>query len=371
MVIRILIITFILSLLSDIYMWYSVACHYPTPWRHAHWLAPAVLYSLVLFLALGGSASWLLVAIICIFLVAYIPRWFHAAFVLIHLPRIGLAVRAGLVAIVLFGLIFGWCHLVVRPVSIACRNLPASFQGYRIVHISDLHIGTYATAPHMVDKIVEQVNAQCPDLIVFTGDIVNLSSDELPRFLPALSRLHATDGIISILGNHDYCTYGAHDTGRPPHVQTQELVAMQRQIGWQVLLNEHVIVRHNSDSIAILGIENGGKPPFPQRADLPRAMEGLQTGTFKILLSHDPSFWRHAVADHTDIALTLSGHTHAMQLRIGNYSPSSFIYPEWGGLYTHEGRHLYVSTGTGSNVPFRLGAWPEIDVITLTEADAK
>lgn len=372
MVLRILIVTFILSLLSDIYLWYSVAGHYPTPWRYAHWLAPALLCSLVLLRASGCSAPWVFVLIICIFLVAYIPRWFHAAFVLVQLPRTGIVVRAGLVAVILCGFIFGWRHLVVRPVSIACRHLPASFQGYRIVHISDLHIGTYAAAPHMVDKIVEQVNAQCPDLIVFTGDIVNLSSDELSRFLPTLSRLKATDGIISILGNHDYCTYGAHDARRPPHVQTRELVAMQRQMGWQVLLNEHVVVRHLSDSIAILGIENGGKPPFPQRADLPRAMEGLQAGAFKILLSHGPSFWRQAVAGHTDIALTLSGHTHAMQLRIGRHSPSAFIYPEWGGLYSHEGgQHLYVSTGTGSNVPFRLGAWPEIDVITLTGADAR
>lgn len=146
---------------------------------------------------------------------------------------------------------------------------------------------------------------------------------------------------------------------------------MQRQMGWQVLLNEHIIVRHQSDSIAILGIENGGKPPFPQRANLPKAMNRLHKGTFKILLSHDPSFWQHAVAGHTDIALTLSGHTHAMQLRIGNYSPSALIYPEWGGLYNHADQSLYVSTGTGSNVPFRLGAWPEIDVITLTGADER
>ncbi|MCM1515042.1 MAG: metallophosphoesterase [Paraprevotella sp.] len=371
MVLRILIITLILSILSDVYLWYNVACHYPAPWRHVHWFAPAILCSLLFLRVSGYSASWMFVLIICIFLVAYIPRWFHTVFVLMHLPRIGIAVRAGLIAIVLFGLLFGWRHLIVRHVSIACQHLPASFQGYRIVHISDLHIGTYATAPHMIDRIVEQVNAQCPDLIVFTGDIVNLSSDELPRFLPALSQLHAKDGIVSILGNHDYCTYGTRDAQRPPHAQTQELIAMQRQMGWQVLLNEHIIVRHQSDSIAILGIENGGKPPFPQRANLPKAMNRLHKGTFKILLSHDPSFWRHAVAGHTDIALTLSGHTHAMQLRIGNYSPSALIYPEWGGLYNHADQSLYVSTGTGSNVPFRLGAWPEIDVITLTGADER
>lgn len=359
---------FVLSLLSDMLLWRNVAVHYRRPWRYMHWLAPAALWTLVLFLAVGGFASWAFTAILYLILLACIPRWVHALFVLVRLPRTGGGIRMVLAVLGLCGILFGWKHLVVRQTDIPCAGLPASFQGYRIVHISDMHIGTYANAPGMVDRIVDKVNAQRPDLIVFTGDMVNLSSNELPRFLPVLSRLHAKDGVLSILGNHDYCTYGHHDEARPPQVQTQELVEMQRQIGWHVLLNEHVTVHHGPDSIAIIGIEHGGRPPFPQRADLPRAMDGLQPGAFKILLSHDPSFWRQAVTDSTDIALTLSGHTHAMQLRIGNFSPSAFIYPEWGGLYSHGSQSLYVSTGTGSNIPFRLGAWPEIDVITLRGA---
>ncbi len=318
--------------------------------------------------------------VILYILLVCIPRWIHALLALVRLARIGYIARITLILVFLGGITFGWKHLVVRQVSIAFSNLPTSFQGYRIVHISDLHLGTYASAPQMVDKIVEEVNAQHPDLIVFTGDIVNLSASELAPFVPTLSRLQAPDGVISILGNHDYCTYGAKYSEPSPEVQTQELIQMQRNMDWQVLLNEHIFIHRKAvstegitdpagiltDSIAIIGTENGGGRQFAQRADLPRAMEGIHPETFQILLSHDPSFWRRAVAGHTTIPLTLSGHTHALQIRIGNFSPSCFLYPEWGGLYHHKNNQcLHVSTGTGSNIPFRLGAWPEVDVITL------
>ncbi len=367
MIFTTLITALILSLLSDIYLWLRMARHWARPWRYVHWIAPAGLWAVVIFMILGGRVSWMFMFFILYLLLVCVPRCIHALLALIRLPRAGGITRIALILVFLCGILFGWRHLVVRPVSVAFTNLPASFHGYRIVHISDLHLGTYNIAPQMVDRIVEEVNAQHPDLIVFTGDIVNLSADELPSFLPTLSRLSATDGIISILGNHDYCTYGAHDATRPADVQTMELMEMQRQMGWHLLLNEHIILHRLGDSIAIAGIENGGRPPFPQRADLPGAMEGLHPGTFTILLSHDPSFWRQSVTEQTNIPLTLSGHTHAMQMRIGNHSPSSFIYPEWGGLYTHDVQQLYVSTGTGSNIPFRLGAWPEIDVITLSQ----
>ncbi len=365
MVLTIVIIASILSLLSDIYLWQSVARHRARPWRYAHWIAPTALLAVVIFMLLGGRVSWMFMFVILYILLVCIPRSIHALLVLLRLPRIGYIARIALILIFLGGVLFGWKHLVVRQVPIVFSNLPTSFQGYRIVHISDLHLGTYDNEPQMVDKIVKEVNAQRPDLIVFTGDIVNLSTDELRPFIPTLSRLQALDGIVSILGNHDYCTYGAHDATRPADVQTRELMEMQRQMGWHLLLNEHIMLHRRGDSIAIAGIENGGRPPFPQRANLVGAMEGLHPETFTILLSHDPSFWRQSVTGQTNIPLTLSGHTHAMQMRIGNFSPSYLIYPEWGGLYTHNDQHLYVSTGTGSNIPFRLGAWPEIDVITL------
>jgi predicted MPP superfamily phosphohydrolase len=215
------------------------------------------------------------------------------------------------------------------------------------------------------------VNGASPDLIVFTGDIVSISPQELRPFTETLSRLHPPCGIVSILGNHDYCTYGPRKSASEHKAQLEEVIAMQRQMGWNLLMNEHIVLRNGNDSIAIIGVENDGHPPFPARANLDKATEGIYAGCYKILLTHDPSHWRRAILSHTDIPLTLSGHTHAMHLRIGGWSPSALLFSEWGGLYKENNQYLHVNTGTGSNIPFRLGAWPEITIITLTSADAK
>ena len=142
-------------------------------------------------------------------------------------------------------------------------------------------------------------------------------------------------------------------------------MGMERSAGMDLLLNENRIIRHGCDSIALIGVENDGRPPFPERGDLTKAQTGLPSGIFKVLMSHDPTHWRRKVLPDTDIDLTLSGHTHAMQFRIGNFSPSMFLYHEWGGLYSEGERRLFVSTGTGGNIAYRWGAWPEIDVLVL------
>ena len=136
-------------------------------------------------------------------------------------------------------------------------------------------------------------------------------------------------------------------------------------MGWDLLLNENRVIRRGDDSIAIVGVENDGTPPFPSYADMNKALENLQDETYKVLLSHDPTHWRREILPQSNIDLTLSGHTHAMQLRLAGFSPSMWAYPEWGGTYYDGERALHVNTGTGSNVAFRLGAWPEITVVTL------
>ena len=277
--------------------------------------------------------------------------------------------RIMLIAVSLYGITFGWKRITVRETVVVNHTLPPSFHGFRIAHISDLHLGTYASHPEIVDRIVEMVNGASPDLIVFTGDIVSTSPQELRPFTETLSRLQAPCGIVSILGNHDYCTYGPRKSASEHKAQLEEVITMQRQMGWNLLMNEHVVLRN--DSIAIIGVENDGHPPFPARANLGKATEGISAGCYKILLTHDPSHWRRAILSHTDIPLTLSGHTHAMHLRIGGWSPSALLFSEWGGLYKENNQYLHVNTGTGSNIPFRLGAWPEITIITLTSAGVK
>lgn len=201
--------------------------------------------------------------------------------------------------------------------------------------------------------------------VVFTGDLVNLDPEEVTPFMQTLAKLKAQDGVFAILGNHDYCFYRPHSDPHMPARLLARLVEKEDSMGWTLLRNEHRIIRRGRDSIALIGVENDGTPPFPALADLPRATAAISDGLYKVLLSHDPTHWRRSVLPETDIDLTLSGHTHAMQLRLCGFSPSQFMYREWCGLYSEGARYLHVSTGTGSNVPFRLGAWPEVDVIEL------
>ena len=278
---------------------------------------------------------------------------------------IGLAVVIGWISIVVYGCIEGWKKVTVERVSIASSKLPKVFNGYKIVQLSDFHIGTYADSPETVDKIVNEVNALNPDLIVFTGDLVNSVSDEITQFKTALSKLKARDGVFSVLGNHDYCLYRDYKAPDTPDKQLVKVINNEEEVGWRMLRNDSYIIRKGNDSIAIVGVDNAGSRMFPDKSDLPKAVKGLSADNFKILLSHDPSHWRREVLPTTDIDLTLSGHTHAMQFKIGNWSPSKWTYPEWGGLYVEGNQKLYVSTGIGENIAFRFGVWPQIVLLTL------
>ena len=240
-----------------------------------------------------------------------------------------------------YGFTRGWKRLETKEIEIASADLPTAFDGYRIVQLSDLHVGTFGSDTTYLRQLVEQVNALHPDMIVFTGDLVNDSAEELDPYLEILPRLSAPDGVFSILGNHDYCTYRRYDTADGAARNLAEV------------------------KCRLIGVENDGRPPFPSRGDLPRAMREVPENAFKILLSHDPTHWRREVLPRTDIQLMLAGHTHAMQLMIGDFSPAGWSYPEWGGIYRENGQTLFVSIGAGGTVPFRFGAWPEIDVITL------
>lgn len=371
MILTSLLVICLISLASDAYLWYRVARKWPVPWRYLHWLPLCIVAVIIVAMLTGRMFTWIFSLGIYLFLLALLPRWLHALMALLRMPRAGLALRIMLIAVSLYGITFGWKRITVMETEVENHTLPPSFHGFRIAHISDLHLGTYASQPETVKRIVEMVNEASPDLIAFTGDIVNSSPTELRPFIETLSRLHAPYGIVSILGNHDYCTYGPRKSATEHEALLEEVIAMQRQMGWKLLMNGHTVLHNATDSIAIVGVENDGHPPFPARANLEKATSGLSAECYKVLLTHDPSHWRRAILSHTDIPLTLSGHTHAMHLRIGNWSPSAFLFTEWGGLYKENGQYLHVNTGTGSNIPFRLGAWPEITIITLSSADVK
>lgn len=268
---------------------------------------------------------------------------------------------------VLFGAIEGKEHFQVKEETFISPDLPDGFDGYRILQLSDIHSGSWKGNADAIQEAVDISNRQQADLIVFTGDLVNSRASELPEFMPALSQLKAKDGVYSITGNHDYGTYVHWDSDADREANFRKLIEEEKRMGWDVLMNENRILHRGNDSIALVGVENSGNPPFPDKADMPKAMKGTE-GMFKVLLSHDPTHWRRTVLPDTDIQLMLAGHTHDMQISVFGFSASQFIYPEHRGLYLEGGRGLYVNIGLGYVLfPFRLGAWPEITVITLKQ----
>lgn len=312
----------------------------------------------------------------------YIPKFLFVIFdAIAALPLLWRRKRwkwlsiSGIVIAVAVFLIMWWGALVnrysidVRNVDVTVADLPEAFDGYTIAQISDFHVGTFGTDTTFVSKVVDKVNSLSPDIVAFTGDIVNRRSSELRPFVSPLSRMHARDGVLSILGNHDYGDYYSWDTPEAKAENMKELLAMQAEMGWQMLNNATSFIYRGNDSIAIIGVENVGDPPFTVYGDLDMAYETLDDPTVKILLSHNPAHWVEDIKDSPDknIALTLSGHTHAMQMSAFGVSPAALRYPTWGGLYEDEdGHQLYVNIGLGEvAIPARIGATPEITLITL------
>ena len=277
----------------------------------------------------------------------------------------GLTLAVVSIVMIIYGSFIGRTQFDVKEVTYSSSKLPSSFDGYRIVQLSDIHIGSWQGNASAIQNLVNLVNEQHPDLIAFTGDLVNHRAIELNDFQHILAGLKAKDGVYSILGNHDYGPYFRWKNKQEQDDNLSDLQQRQAAMGWKLLNNSHTILIQGNDSIALIGVENEGEPPFSQYADLPKAMQGTE-GMFQILLSHNPTHWRREVLPESDIDLMLAGHTHAMQLKLGNYSPSSYIYPEWSGMYLEGTRGLYVNVGIGyDGLPFRFGAWPEITVLTL------
>ena len=266
----------------------------------------------------------------------------------------------------LYGAFIERNHAQTNNVEIVSDNVPSSFDGYKIVHISDIHLLSFIGREEALARMVEKINAQEPDAILFTGDIVTLNSSEFDTTKDILAKLHANDGVFSILGNHDYSLYTRWESEELLKKDADAIIQQQRAFGWNLLLNENRNIIRGTDTLSIIGVENTStKHKFRSFGNLGTALQGAE-GEFKILLTHDPSHWRNEVLPTTDIDLTLSGHTHAMQSTLFGWSIISFAYKEYMGLYKEGNRYLYVNIGLGETMfPFRVGARPEITVITL------
>ena len=363
---------------SDLYIWHYHIASMPS-WVKIAWWLPLVMMVMCLIMIWRGDWDWatpLAGIIVCM----VVPKLIFCALSLIGkalsllIPAagitcaaVGMALAVVVAAIALYGMVAGWKRLTVNEVTINHPTRPKAFDGYRIVLISDFHIGTFGNDSQFPAKVVDSINALSPDLIVFTGDLVNFTVDEALPYRETLSRLKAADGVVSILGNHDYALYALDADTAASQRLTERLCKFEREIGWRLLLDENFAVTRGNDSIWIAGVQNTGRRFSAGRGSLPKALKGIPQGAFTVLLSHDPDHWEDEVVPQTDVPLTLSGHTHAMQCKIAGWSPSALLFKHWGGLYVEDGQQLYVSTGVGANLPFRIGAWPEIAVITLTK----
>ena len=341
------------------------------------WPTIGLLMMLALFIALHDSLHDYFGIFLIVTLCFCIPK---LTFVLFSLALRGINKVAGLkiphaaisalpalamLGYILFGAIKGKENFKVREVTFTSANLPEEFDGYRVLQLSDIHSGSWKGNPEALKRAIDICNSQNADLALFTGDLVNSRSDELMEFMNIFSGLKAKDGVYSVLGNHDYGTYVKWNSEADRITNIDSLISRENRMGWKMLNNSHTIIRRGNDSIAVIGVENSGRPPFPDYARLKEASADTE-GMFQILMSHDPTHWRREVLPKSDIELTLSGHTHDMQITFFGLSVSSFIYPEHNGMYMEGDRGLYVNIGLGHVLfPMRLGAWPEITVITL------
>lgn len=268
-----------------------------------------------------------------------------------------------------YGHYYGRFKLTVNEVEFSNPDIPLSFDGFRIVHISDLHVDSFEGHPNALERIVDKVNEQTPDIILFTGDLATGGFYSIQQYETILRKLLAREGVVSVLGNHDFFIYDhTYNSDSQRCEAAERLTNYERMnLGWKVLRNESFLLHRGPDSIAIAGVDNmPGRRGFPtiRKGNLRQALHGLNS-VFTILLSHDPGHWTAEVLPCSLVQLTLSGHTHAAQIRLLGWSLARISFPECDGRYDIDSRMLYVNAGIGCTAPFRIGCPSEIAVITL------
>jgi predicted MPP superfamily phosphohydrolase len=349
------------------------------PGRQVGWVLAALMISLVPKLVIISFLFVEDIGRIGFGIYAFLNNWLNDHKTINYLPerrKFVSQIAFGLAAIPFAGMIYGAVKgkydFTVHKVKLRFRDLPEAFDGFTITQLSDIHSGSFDD-PIAVRRGIELANSQESDLLVFTGDLVNNKADEMDDWMDHFSSLKAPFGKYSILGNHDYGDYLPWPSEAAKKANLDRLKQIQKDLGFRLLLNEHVRIEKGGQSIALVGVENWGKKGFVKHGDLPKASEGISQGDFTILLSHDPSHWEAVTLQHEHhVHITLSGHTHGMQFGIEipgfKWSPSKYIYPQWAGLYKKDEKFLYVNRGFGFlGFPGRVGILPEITVIELVK----
>ncbi|MGB5244603.1 MAG: metallophosphoesterase [Lutimonas sp.] len=329
--------------------------------------------------------NWLISSLYGLTVSSFIPKIFFVLVIsILFFSNYAFSEKESLVVIPIIGLFSGFLpffvilyavfHAVhqfkVHKTKVKCDRLPENLKGIKIVQISDIHLGSFNYRYHVLDKAIEMINHLKPDFIFFTGDMVNNFAWELKGWDKVFKPLQAKYGKYAVLGNHDYGDYSKWKNNKAKSQNFTSIKYFFKKIDFKLLLNESVIFSRGNDKLAIIGVENWGNPPFKQYGKLDEALKGTEEISFKILLSHDPTHWEEEVVGHTDIALTLSGHTHGMQAGINiknkKWSPIKYKYKQWAGLHKIGAQYLYVNRGLGwLGFPGRLGMRPEITLIEL------
>jgi uncharacterized protein len=289
----------------------------------------------------------------------------------LFLSWLGLAVGGGLFTSLIYGFSNKY-NYHLKTVKLKYPNLPASFKGLKVVQVSDIHSGSF-TDKAAVEKGVDKILNLKPDIILFTGDLVNNTSEEMSSYMDVFSRLKAPMGVYSTLGNHDYGDYVQWPSKEAKRENLERLKAIHAQLGWRLLMNENVLFERNSEQIAVIGVENwSAKARFPKYGDMAKAYQGAEKAPFKILMSHDPSHWDAEIRPkYPEVDLMLAGHTHGMQFGVEipwlKWSPVQYVYKQWAGLYQTGRQKLYVNRGFGFiGYPGRVGILPEITLFELS-----
>ena len=286
------------------------------------------------------------------------------------LRKVGVGVAAIPFASIAYGILWGRFNFIVRKVPMTFSSLPKEFNGLKVAQITDFHLGSFIDHKEKVKEVVDLINSEKPDIILFTGDFVNNVAAEAKPFVPILKKLEARIGKYSVFGNHDYGDYVPWQSEEEKNANLEKLKTYQSEIGFRVLMDETITIERNGRSIDLVGVQNWGLPPFPQYGNLEKALSASNDDTFQILMSHDPTHWDEEVLGKTKVDLTLSGHTHGAQFGVEipgwRWSPVNMRYKRWGGLYTEGKQNLFVSTGIGFiGFPGRVGISPEIVLFEL------
>lgn len=386
MIARIVIYLILIIVLSDLYIdMHYFRKRYPIAWwQRLLWWLPSIgmitytcamasirdfapnnltwlnTYIFLLGLLVGPKAIFALTS----FLGSIIRKY------IIHTNRnwghyIGILLGCFAVGTFIYGLTYGVSNIQVKHVDLYFKDLPKSFDGYRIVHVSDLHLGTFNGWRSKILKAeMDSIEKQKANLVCFTGDLQNIRPEEVEKMASVIRQ--PMKGTISVLGNHDYTEYIKGDAKEKAAEEVRLINAEEKILKWTLLRNQNTeITSPAKESIYVCGTENDGRPPFPNYSNYRKAMQGIGQNSFVIMLQHDPSAWKRSILPKTTAQLTLSGHTHGGQMQIFGWRPTNIRQQEDYGLYEQKGRYLYITAGLGGLVPFRLNMPNEIAVITL------